>query len=354
MYETFFRLSENPFRLTPDPRFLYFTPRHKEALSALVYGVLAHKGFLVVTGDAGTGKTTLIHTVLAMLSERKVSCAFIFHPLLEPVDFLEQVLLDLGLTPPNRQKGDMLRTLHQYLLKRHQDRTTTALIIDEAHKLSPALLEEVRLFSNLETSTDKLLQIVLAGQGELDEVFRQEDMRQLKQRISIRTRLGAFSLAQTLEYLQHRLGICGRNAAEIFPPETLTLLYHLSRGIPRLVNSICDNCLLLAFASQSQMVTKSMMLEVAADLDLSAEAGTAVLQEMVAASASSFEESMRTTSSLPSSDRMPAATPVATEAPVAAPARPSAQIPTSFKTLESYSERRGTLGIISKWADRFR
>lgn len=354
MYETFFRLSENPFRLTPDPRFLYFTPRHKEALSALVYGVLAHKGFLVVTGDAGTGKTTLIHTVLAMLAERKVSCAFIFHPLLEPVDFLEQVLLDLGLTPPNRQKGDMLRALHQFLLKRHQERSTVALIIDEAHKLSPALLEEVRLFSNLETSTDKLLQIVLAGQGELDELFRQEDLRQLKQRISIRTRLGAFSLAQTMEYLQHRLGICGRNAAEIFPPETLTLLYHLSRGIPRLVNSICDNCLLLAFANQSQMVSKSMMLEVAADLDLSAEAGTAVLQEMVA-SASMEDSAMRSLAGMGSGERpAPVPAPVSGDGAHSPPARPAAPIPTSFKTLESYSERRGTLGIISKWADRFR
>jgi len=357
MYESFFRLSENPFRLTPDPRFLYFTPRHKEALSALVYGVLAHKGFLVVTGDAGTGKTTLIHTVLAMLAERKVSCAFIFHPLLEPVDFLEQVLLDLGLTPPNRQKGDMLRALHQFLLKRHQERSTTVLIIDEAHKLSPALLEEVRLFSNLETSTDKLLQIVLAGQGELDDLFRQEDLRQLKQRISIRTRLGAFSLAQTMEYLQHRLGICGRNSAELFPPETLTLLYHLSRGIPRLVNSICDNCLLLAFANQSPMVSKSMMLEVAADLDLSVEAGTAVLHEMVEASA--FEDSplrAGTGSSKGSSERQTVTVPIASDAPPAPapPARPAPPIPTSFKTLESYSERRGTLGIISKWADRFR
>ncbi len=352
MYESFFRLTDNPFRLTPDPRFLYFTPRHKEALSALVYGVLAHKGFLVVTGDAGTGKTTLIHTVLAMLSERKVSCAFIFHPLLEPVDFLEQVLLDLGVMPPSRQKGEMLRALHQFLLKRHQDRTTTALIIDEAHKLSPSLLEEVRLFSNLETSTDKLLQIVLAGQSELDELFRQEDMRQLKQRISIRTRLGAFSLAQTMEYLQHRLGICGRNATELFPPETLTLLYHLSRGVPRLVNSICDNCLLLAFASQSPMVTKSMMLEVAADLDLSAEAGTAVLQEMVAASALE-DSSMRSGSSPNGSSERQASRPAQASGDSSA-ARPAAPVPTSFKTLESYSERRGTLGTISKWADRFR
>src|SRR5204863_5294170 len=178
--------TENPFRLTPDPRFLYITPKHRESLSALVYGVLARKGFLVVSGDAGTGKTTLIHSVLAMLAERKVHCAFVFHPVLDPDDFLEYVLMDLGITPPSRKKGDMLRALHQFLLKEHEQGATTALIVDEAHKLSPALLEEIRLFSNLETSTAKLLQIVLAGQSELDDLFRQDDLRQLKQRISIR------------------------------------------------------------------------------------------------------------------------------------------------------------------------
>src|SRR5260221_3300588 len=164
MYEQFFRLTENPFRLTPDPRFLFMTPKHRESLSALVYGVMARKGFLVVSGDAGTGKTTLIHALLGMLAERKVDCAFVFHPLLEPEEFLEHVLVDLGAAPPSRKKGDMLRALHQFLLKRHQEGATTALIVDEAHKLSTPLLEEIRLFSNLETSTDKLLQIVLSGQ----------------------------------------------------------------------------------------------------------------------------------------------------------------------------------------------
>src|SRR5258708_1551226 len=238
MYEPYFRLTENPFRLTPDPRFLYITPKHRETLSALVYGVLARKGFLVVSGDAGTGKTTLIHAVLGMLTERRVDCAFIFHPLLEPEDFLEHVLADLGVESPSRKKGDMLRALHHFLLKRHEEGSTTALIIDEAHKLSTALLEEVRLFSNLETSTDKLLQIVLAGHIELDDLCRRDDLRQLKQRISIRTRLSAFTLQQTSDYLPHRLGIAGRNASELFPPHTLPMVYQLSRGIPRLVNSI--------------------------------------------------------------------------------------------------------------------
>jgi hypothetical protein len=157
-----------------------------------------------------------------------------------------------------------------------------------------------------------------------------------------------------MEYLQHRLGICGRNAAELFPPETMTLLYHLSRGIPRLVNSICDNCLLLAFANQSPMVSKTMMLEVAADLDLSAEAGTAVLQEMVASVALEDSQLRAAPTAMGSSERQTVTAPVSNDGPSAPPARPAAPVPTSFKTLESYSERRGTLGIISKWADRFR
>ncbi len=338
MYEQFFRLSENPFRLTPDPRFLYITPKHRETLSALVYGVLARKGFLVVSGDAGTGKTTLIHAVLGMLTERKVDCAFIFHPLLEPEDFLEHVLADLGVESHSRKKGDMLRALHQFLLKRHEQGSTTALIIDEAHKLSAPLLEEVRLFSNLETSTDKLLQIVMAGQSELDDLFRREEMRQLKQRISIRTRLSAFTLQQTTDYLTHRLGIAGRNANELFPAQTLPMVYQLSRGIPRLVNSICDNALLLAFAAESQSVSIPMLREVAADLDL----GEVHIFEESGPNGGGFKPKLV----------------VAEAAQAAQPMPPSQPILTStyndFRTLDSYGERKGTMGLLRSWADRIR
>ena len=337
MYEQYFRLTENPFRLTPDPRFLYITPKHRECLSALVYGVLARKGFLVVTGDAGTGKTTLIHTVLGMLSERKVDCAFIFHPLLEPEDFLEQVLLDLGVNPPSRKKGDMLRALHHFLLKRHEEGSTTALIVDEAHKLSTPLLEEIRLFSNLETSTDKLLQIVLAGQTELDDLFRRDDLRQLKQRISIRTRLAPFNLQQTSDYVGHRLSVAGRNAVELFPAQTMPLIYQLSHGIPRIVNSICDNALLLAFAAQAESVSMAMLREVARDLDLGeihiAAAGEKQLQVEPEAT--------------PQIEPQPE--------PPAEPEPATALDPsTSFRTLAAYGERSGTMNMLTRWADKFR
>lgn len=268
MYAKFYNLSENPFRLTPDPRFLYLPPSHREALAALIFGVLARKGFLVMSGEAGTGKTTLIHALLKTLNERQVASAFIFHPSLEPLDFLEYVLADLGIPAPSRQKGDMLRVLHAFLLKRQQAGGTTALIVDEAHKLSPTLLEEIRLFTNLETSSHKLLQVVLAGQSEMDELFRRDELRQLKQRISLRCRLLPLSREQMGEYLERRLSFCGRSAIELFPGETRELLYEFTGGIPRLINSVCDNALLLAFAEAAPHVTSAMIREAAGDLDL--------------------------------------------------------------------------------------
>jgi general secretion pathway protein A len=346
MYEEYFRLTETPFRLTPDPRFLYITPKHRETLSALVYGVMARKGFMVVSGDAGTGKTTLIHAVLGMLTERKVDCAFVFHPLLEPEDFLEHVLLDLGIPPPSRKKGDMLRALHLFLLKRHESGSTTALIVDEAHKLSQPLLEEIRLFSNLETSTDKLLQIVLAGQSELDELFRQDNLRQLKQRISIRTRLVPFTLQQTHDYITHRLGTVGREANELFPPDTVPMIYKLSRGIPRLINSVCDNALLLAFAQQAQCVSVAMLREVSNDLDLGDySAGPAVEEPqpvpVIAVAAGARSAGNGTTG--------------AGAAAVQHPEPELATVPAgSLQVLDSYSERKGTMNLLTRWANRFR
>jgi type II secretory pathway predicted ATPase ExeA len=268
-----------------------------------------------------------------MLSERKVDCAFIFHPLLEPEDFLENVLVDLGVNPPSRKKGDMLRALHHFLLKRHESGSTTALIVDEAHKLSAPLLEEIRLFSNLETSTDKLLQIVLAGQTELDDLFRRDDMRQLKQRISIRARLTPFNLQQTSDYIGHRLSVAGRNALELFPPQTMPLIYQLSHGIPRLINSICDNALLLAFAAQAESVSIPMLREVAHDLDLGEIHIAAAAEKAPPLEA----EPARQIQAQP-------------EAETTVPLRPS----TSLRTLAAYGERTGTINMLTRWADRFR
>jgi type II secretory pathway predicted ATPase ExeA len=319
-----------------------------------------------------------------MLTERKVDCAFIFHPLLEPEDFLEHVLLDLGIPPPSRKKGDMLRALHLFLLKRHESGSTTALIVDEAHKLSQPLLEEIRLFSNLETSTDKLLQIVLAGQSELDDLFRQENLRQLKQRISIRTRLVPFTLQQTNDYITHRLGTVGREASELFPPDTVPMVYKLSRGIPRLINSVCDNALLLAFAQQAECVSVAMLREVANDLDLGdfsavAEAGPAAApaatpnrrssdSPLIAVAAGAHAAGNGAASSVSAVAAAPSATAVASPAPgssspdtekvavkVAEEEGELAAVPAhSLQILDSYSERKGTMNLLTRWANRFR
>jgi hypothetical protein len=307
---------------------------------------------------------------------------------LEPEDFLEHVLLDLGIPPPSRKKGDMLRALHLFLLKRHESGSTTALIVDEAHKLSQPLLEEIRLFSNLETSTDKLLQIVLAGQSELDDLFRQDNLRQLKQRISIRTRLVPFTLQQTNDYITHRLGTVGREANELFPPDTIPMIYKLSRGIPRLINSVCDNALLLAFAQQAEGVSLAMLREVANDLDLAdfpAEPEPEPVPGPAAASTRPASQPASQRISPPASLLVTAAAGVraagngaalsSSGGGVASLAPPSSSGPGSSKVapapseeetelaavpahslqiLDSYSERKGTMNLLTKWANRFR
>lgn len=334
MYTNHFGLSDNPFRMTPDPRFLYLTPNHREALSSLVYGVLARKGFMLLTGDAGTGKTTLIHALLNMLHHKKAACAFVFHPVLAPEEFLDYVLADLGITGGDRHKGGMLRSLHAFLLKQHEADATTALIIDEAHKLPPVLLEEIRLFSNLETSRDKLFQIVLAGQNELEELFRRDDMRQFKQRITLRSRLEPLTLEQTAEYIHRRVAGCGRVAADIFAPDVFPAIHSLSGGIPRLVNNLCDNALLSAFAQNARIVTRPILREVAADLDLH--------EELNAAGGPLPESQGNGSRPAPADETAAQATLQAIGAPQ------------SLKFLEHYGERTKTMSILTQWAEKFR
>ena len=270
MYKQFFGLKRNPFEIPPDPSFLFSTRKHNEALAALYYGVKKHKGFVVLTGEVGTGKTLLLRCMLQLLKNGGMRYAYVFNSILSPLEFLQHICGEFGLASSGKNKSELLLLLGSHLIECHQKKLTAVLIIDEAHHLSPDVLEEVRLLTNLETTQDKLLQILLVGQPELDEKLDCFELRQLKQRIALRAELGALTFDETRGYVDRRLRQAGANAnAEtLFPIETLSAIYRHARGIPRLINTICENALITAFARQHTWVTVDMIEDVAADLRL--------------------------------------------------------------------------------------
>jgi general secretion pathway protein A len=271
MYKAFFNLKRNPFDLTPDPTCFVPTKRHNEALAALYYGVRRHKGFVVVTGEVGTGKTLLLRCLLGLLKESKeVAYAYLFNSLLSPMEFLQYTLSDLGLPASGKNKCELMLDLGKYLVGRGSKRQTTVLIIDEAHHLSAEVLEEVRLLSNLETTNDKLLQIILVGQPELEEKLDSVGLRQLKQRIAVRAQLGPLDANETKGYIEQRLQIAGASLrpTPLFSEETITEVYRHSRGFPRLINTICENALITAYARQMPTVTPDVIADVAKEFRL--------------------------------------------------------------------------------------
>jgi len=273
MYKAFFHLARNPFDLTPDPRCFVPTGRHNEALAALYYGVRRHKGFVVVTGEVGTGKTLLLRCLLRLLSESKdIAYAYLFNGLLSPTEFLQYILSDFGLPAANKNKWELLLDLGQFLVARGSKGQTTVLIVDEAHHLSENILEEIRLLSNLETTDDKLLQIVLVGQPELDEKLDSIRLRQLKQRIALRAQLEPLTTEETASYITERLRIAGADPdrAPIFPPETISAVFQHSRGLPRLINTLCENALIAAYARQIPCIAPDVIADVAREFRLDA------------------------------------------------------------------------------------
>jgi len=269
VYKTFYQLRLNPFEITPDPSFLFPTTRHNEALASLYYGVTAHKGFVVLSGEVGTGKTLMLRSLLGLLQQRNVAFALVFNPSLSPLEFLRYIAGDFGLPVTGKAKDEILLALNAFLLARHRQKLTTLLVVDEAHHLSRELLEEIRLLTNLETARQKLLQIVLAGQPELDQKLDSFELRQLKQRIALRCHLDALSLEETRQYMARRLQIAGRpGTPEIFPGPTVSAVFRHSRGIPRLINTICENALLAGYARRAEMISPEMIEDVARDLRL--------------------------------------------------------------------------------------
>jgi general secretion pathway protein A len=269
MYKNFYKLQRNPFEITPDPSFLFPTARHNEALASLYYGVTAHRGFVVLTGEVGTGKTLILRSLLELLQRRNVAFALIFNPSLSPLEFMRYIAGDFGLPVAGKAKDELIHVLNDFLLQRHQKGLTSLLVVDEAHHLSPEVLEEIRLLTNLETSQQKLLQIVLAGQPELDQKLDSHELRQLKQRIALRCHLDALSLKEATEYMGRRLQVSGAPATvEIFSEPAVEAVFRHSRGIPRLVNTICENALLAGYAKQAATITPEIIDDVARDLRL--------------------------------------------------------------------------------------
>ncbi len=269
MYKSFYHLQRNPFEITPDPAFLFPTTRHNEALASLFYGVTAHRGFIVLTGEVGTGKTLIVRSLLGLLQRRDVAFALIFNPSLSPLEFIRYIAGDFGLPVVGKAKDEVIHELNTFLLQRHQQGLTTLLVVDEAHLLSSELLEEIRLLTNLETAQKKLLQIILAGQPELDQKLDSFGLRQLKQRIALRCHLDALSLDETRRYVQRRLKIAGGNeGTDLFPELSLGAIFRHSKGIPRLINTICNNALIAGYAKHAATITPEIIEGIAADLRL--------------------------------------------------------------------------------------
>jgi general secretion pathway protein A len=269
MYKSFYNLQRNPFEITPDPSFLFPTTRHNEALASLYYGVTAHRGFIVLTGEVGTGKTLILRSLLGLLQRRDVAFALIFNPTLSPLEFMRYIARDFGLPVGDKAKDELIHVLNGFLLQRHQKRLTTILVVDEAHHLSLEILEEIRLLTNLETSQQKLLQIVLAGQPELDLKLDSHELRQLKQRIALRCHLDPLSLNETREYIGRRLRIAGATGVvQIFSGPAIEAVFRHSQGIPRVINTICENALLAGYAKHAATITSEIIDDVARDLRL--------------------------------------------------------------------------------------
>jgi general secretion pathway protein A len=267
MYKSFYNLQRAPFEITPDPSFLFPTTRHNEALASLYYGVTAHRGFVVLTGEVGTGKTLILRSLLGLLQRRDVAFALIFNPTLSPLEFMRYIALDFGLPVAGKAKDELIHVLNGFLLTRHQKGLTTILVVDEAHHLASEVLEEIRLLTNLETSQQKLLQIILAGQPELDQKLDSHELRQLKQRVALRCHLDPLNAHETREYMRRRLQIAGANGAiQIFSGPAIEAVFSHSRGIPRLINTVCENALLAGYAKHAPTITSEIIDDVAREL----------------------------------------------------------------------------------------
>lgn len=262
MYASYFGLKEPPFGLTPDPKYFFRTDSFLEAISSLKYGIEQNKGIVLLTGEVGTGKTTTLRAAIKGFGQ-DILPAYVFNPYLTVGEFFEQFAYAIGFgCQEASSKAGMLNSIGRFLVARHQKGLKTALIVDEAHGLSMPLLEEIRLLLNFETDQDKLLQIVLCGQPELELLLNKPQLRQLKQRVSLRCVLKPLTVFEVDRYIRFRLKVAGADNLNIFDEQAVRLIYRASSGIPRIINNVCDNSLLFGYAANQKRVTRGIIEEV--------------------------------------------------------------------------------------------
>ncbi len=266
MYLEFYGFRENPFNLTPDPRFVFLSKTHREAFAHLLYGIQNRAGFIALTGEVGSGKTTVLRTFLSNLDADHYRTALIFNPLQSPRDLLQSINRELGIPPPTSPGESPLDALNQFLLRENASGRTVVLVVDESQDLAPAALEQVRLVSNLETDRAKLIQIVLAGQPELAQMLRRKEIRQLSQRIIVAYHLQPMDFQETVHYIMHRLKVAGARGGAFFSKWALKRIYRYSGGLPRLINAACDRALLVGFTLEASKITSRLAAEAIKDL----------------------------------------------------------------------------------------
>lgn len=324
MYEQFYNVRTNPFALTPDPEYLFLSDEQREAIASLMYAVLARRGFSVLIGDAGTGKTTLLRALMRSVPESRAVFSVVVNPTLSPAEFLRTCVADFGIDTGDCAKDILLAKLHRFLAEVHKNNKVAVLIIDEAQRLSPDLLEEVRLLTNFETDKEKLIQVILAGQDELSEILDRYDLRQLKQRVSTRLHIKPLTPDAIAAYIRYRWSRCS-NTRPPFDEGAITAIQDVSAGIPRLINAICENALILGFAQGQRTIDASIIATVATDLHM-----TYVRRNsMVAAHVPETQPAMERDQ------------PVEEAAPMRVNGQRMTNQQTAMPTLERYTPRRG-------------
>ena len=259
MYTAFYGLREKPFTLVPDPRYLFLAASHREALAHLLYGIDQSEGFISVTGEIGTGKTTICRTLLERLGA-ETEVAFLFNPSRSGIELLQDISAEFGLEAGGLSRSELGAQLNRFLLRKNQEKRRVLLIIDEAQNLSESTLEQVRLLSNLETASQKLIQILLLGQPELDRKLDSPELRQLRQRISVRWGLNPLTAKETREYVRHRVHVAAGAERDLFSAAALRAIYKRTQGVPRLVNVLCDRVLLAGYVARAPQISAAIGL----------------------------------------------------------------------------------------------